>query len=32
MGVALFANGVEDAAMQADVVGFISELLRVTTV
>ena len=30
MGVALFANGVEDAAMQADVVGFISELLRVT--
>ena len=32
MGVALFANGVEDAAMQADVVGFISELIRVTAV
>ena len=32
MGVALFANSVEDAAMQADVVGFISELLRLTEV
>jgi hypothetical protein len=32
MGVALFSNGIEDAAMQADVVGFISELLRVLAV
>jgi hypothetical protein len=32
MGVALFANGIEDAAIQADVVGFISELLRVTAI
>lgn len=29
MRVALFATGAEDAEMQADVVGFISELLRV---
>lgn len=28
MVVSMFANGVEDAAMQADIVGFISELLR----
>ena len=32
MRVALFATGAEDAAMQADVVGFISELLLVTGV
>lgn len=32
MRVALFATGAEDAEMQADVVGFISELLRVTGV
>jgi len=30
MRVALFATGAEDAEMQADVVGFVSELLRMT--
>jgi len=32
MRVALFATGAEDAEMQADVVGFVSELLRMTGV
>lgn len=32
MRVAFFATGAEDAEIQADVVGFISELLRVTAV
>jgi len=32
MGVALFATGAEDADMQADVVGFVTELLRVAWV
>lgn len=32
MGVSLFATGAEDADMQADVVGFVAELLRVAGV